>query len=115
LISSGCCGRPIESAEASARDDHQVPLVVAVRQFVAARCSEHQPAGADNSGGDSYALFVAGGPLLSIPLAVITASPSLGRTLVRIGLGRLPEETAPPPELAALTLPAIELAAGRSA
>ncbi len=62
-----------------------------------------------------YALFVAGGPLLSIPLAVVTASPALGRALVRIGLGRLPEETAPPPEMAALALPAIELAAGRRA
>ena len=49
-----------------------------------------------------YALFIAGGPLLSIPLAVVTASPALGRALVRLGLGRLPEETAPPPEMAAL-------------
>jgi len=32
---------------------------------------------------------------------------------VRLGIGRLPEETAPPPELAALALPAIEAAAGR--
>ena len=62
-----------------------------------------------------YALFIAGGPLLSIPLAVVTASPALGRALVRIGLGRLPEETAPPPEMAALALPAVELAAGRAA
>ena len=57
-----------------------------------------------------YALFVAGGPLLSIPLAVVTASPALGRAMVRIGLGRLPEETAPPREMAALALPAVELA-----
>jgi membrane glycosyltransferase len=101
-----------------ARDDHQVPWTLAVRQFW-----PHTLFGASALGllvltapaAIPYALFVAGGPLLSIPLAVITASPSLGRTLVRIGLGRLPEETAPPPELAALALPAIELAAGRSA
>jgi membrane glycosyltransferase len=101
-----------------ARDDHQVPWTLAVRQFW-----PHTLFGALALGllaltvpaAIPYALFVAGGPLLSIPLAVITASPSLGRMLVRIGLGRLPEETAPPPELAALALPAIELAAGRSA
>ncbi len=29
-----------------------------------------------------YALFIAGGPLLSIPLAVVTASPALGRALI---------------------------------
>jgi membrane glycosyltransferase len=52
-----------------------------------------------------YALFIAGGPLVSIPLAMVTASPAVGRALVRIGLGRLPEETAPPAELRALALP----------
>ena len=54
-------------------------------------------------------LFIAGGPLVSIPLAVVTASPAVGRALVRVGLGRLPEETAPPAELRALALPALEL------
>jgi hypothetical protein len=38
---------------------------------------------------------------------VITAAPATGRLLWRIGLGRLPEETAPPPELTALQLPAL--------
>jgi membrane glycosyltransferase len=56
-----------------------------------------------------YALLIAAGPLLAIPLAVATASPALGRALIAAGLDRLPEETAPPPELAALKLPAIEL------
>jgi membrane glycosyltransferase len=56
-----------------------------------------------------YALLVAGGPLLSIPLAVLTASPALARTLIALGLDRLPEETLPPPELRALKLPAIEM------
>jgi hypothetical protein len=36
--------------------------------------------------------------------------PAVGRALVRTGLCRLPEETAPPPELAVLALPAIEAA-----
>lgn len=39
-----------------------------------------------------YALVVAGGLALSIPLAVITALPAVGRVLVRMGVGRLPEE-----------------------
>jgi membrane glycosyltransferase len=56
-----------------------------------------------------YAFLLAGGPLLSIPLAVATAAPALGRALIAIGLDRLPEETLPPPELRALELPAIEL------
>jgi len=46
---------------------------------------------------------------LSIPLAVATAAPALGRALIALGLDRLPEETLPPPELRALELPAIEL------
>jgi membrane glycosyltransferase len=50
---------------------------------------------------------------LSIPLAVVTAWPAVGRTFARIGVGRLPEETEPPAPLRALGLPAIELAAGR--
>jgi membrane glycosyltransferase len=58
-----------------------------------------------------WALFLAAGPLLSIPLAVVTAAPAAGRTLIALGLDRLPEEIAPPAELAALALPAIELTA----
>jgi membrane glycosyltransferase len=55
-----------------------------------------------------YALFLAGGLALSIPLAVITALPAAGTLLTRWGIGRLPEETAPPDALRALALPAIE-------
>jgi len=39
--------------------------------------------------------------------------PVAGPAMVRIGLCQLPEETAPPPELVALKLPAIEAAAAR--
>jgi membrane glycosyltransferase len=62
-----------------------------------------------------YALFIAGGLLLSIPLAVLTAAPAVGRALTTLGIGRLPEETAPPPELAALARPVIEPAAAELA
>ena len=59
-----------------------------------------------------YALFLAAGLALSIPLAVITALPATGRLLTRLGIGRLPEETAPPASLRALALPAVEAAQG---
>jgi membrane glycosyltransferase len=58
-----------------------------------------------------YVFLLAGGPALSIPLAVFTARPALGRFLTRIGIGRLPEETAPPLALTALALPAVTSAA----
>ena len=62
-----------------------------------------------------YALFIAGGPALSIPLAVVTSRPSVGQALMRVGIGALPEENAPPAPLRALALPAIEAAALRAA
>jgi membrane glycosyltransferase len=58
-----------------------------------------------------YALLIAGGPALAVPLAVITARPGVGKWLARIGIGRLPEETAPPRALSALALPAVAAAA----
>jgi membrane glycosyltransferase len=100
------------------RDDHTVPWSAAWRQFwphtllgagcVALLAFTHPSA-------IPYALLIAGGPLLAVPLAVFTAVPTLGTTLARIGLGRLPEETAPPVALAALALPALAAAAPRTA
>ena len=58
-----------------------------------------------------YALFLAGGPALAVPLAVMTAWPPLGSLAVRLGIGRLPEETTRPVVLLALALPAIEMTA----
>jgi membrane glycosyltransferase len=58
-----------------------------------------------------YVFLLAGGPALSILLAVFTARPALGRFLTRIGIGRVPEETAPPLALTALALPAVTAAA----
>ena len=95
------------------RDDHTVPWSAAWQQFwphtllgvacVALLAFTHPSA-------IPYALLIAGGPLLAVPLAVFTAVPWLGMTLARIGLGRLPEETAPPVALAALSLPALNAA-----
>ena len=58
-----------------------------------------------------YVLFLAAGPALAVPFAMLTAWPPLGRLAVRIGIGRLPEETATPEELLLLSLPAIRPAA----
>jgi membrane glycosyltransferase len=100
------------------RDDHTVPWLAAWRQFW-----PHTLLGAGcvtllaftHPSAIPYALLIAGGPLLAVPLAVMTAVPKLGTALARIGLGRLPEETAPPVALAALSLPALAAAAPRSA
>ena len=103
---------------AQARDDHEVPLGFAARQlwpqtllglWTMAALGLTVPAAIP------YALFVAGGLVLSIPFAVLTAAPGLGRALVRVGFCRLPEETAPPAELAALALPAIEISTAAAA
>jgi len=97
-----------------ARDDHAVPWLSALRALwpqtllglgsIAVLALTHPAA-------IPYALFIAGGLALSVPLAVVTALPRLGRLCARVGVGRLPEETAPPPVLRALALPAIETAA----
>jgi membrane glycosyltransferase len=103
---------------AQARDDHSVPWSDAARQLwphtlLGWSCililAFTVPAAIP------YALFIAGGPALSIPLAIITSWPSVGRALMRAGVGALPEETAPPEPLRKLGLPAIEAAALRSA
>jgi len=54
-----------------------------------------------------YVLFLAAGPALAVPFAMLTAWAPLGRLAVRIGVGRLPEETATPEELLLLSLPAV--------
>ncbi len=92
------------------RDDHSVPWATAFAQFwphtllgagtVALLATTHPAA-------IPYALLIAGGPLLAVPLAVVTARPSAGMALARLGIGRLPEETTPPLALAALALPAL--------
>jgi membrane glycosyltransferase len=105
------CGRTLDWG-AQARHDHEVPWSLALQQFWPQTLVGLAPVlllAAAAPAALPYALLVAGGPLLSIPLAVLTASPALGRTLIALGLDRLPEETMPPPELRALKLPAIEM------
>jgi membrane glycosyltransferase len=104
-------GRTIEWG-AQARDDHKVPWSLAVRSFWPQTVIGLVPLLVLAVAAPSaipYAFLIAGGPLLSIPLAVVTAAPALGRALIALGLDRLPEETLPPPELRALDLPAIAL------
>jgi membrane glycosyltransferase len=105
------CGRTVGWG-AQARHDHEVPWSLACRQFWPQTLIGLAPVVLLALAAPSaipYALFIAAGPLLSIPLAVVTAWPALGRALIAVGLDRLPEETLPPPELRALKLPAIEL------
>jgi len=99
-----------------ARDDHAVPWSDAARQLwphtvLGWSCilvlAFTVPAAIP------YALFIAGGPALSIPLAVVTSWPAVGRALMHAGIGALPEENAPPPALRKLGLSAIAAAALR--
>jgi len=102
---------------AQARHDHEVPWSLACRQFWPHTLIALAPVVLLALAAPSaipYALLIAAGPLLSIPLSVVTASPALGRALIAVGLDRLPEETLPPPELRALKLPAIELSQASS-
>jgi membrane glycosyltransferase len=95
------------------RDDHAVPFTLALRNLwphtllggaVLALLAMTQLMAIP------YALLLAGGPALAIPLAVMTASSWLGRFATRVGIGRLPEETIRPAVLQALALPATETA-----
>jgi membrane glycosyltransferase len=98
--------------KAQSRDDHAVPWLLALQQLWPQTMLGLAPIALLAAAAPSalpYALFMTAGPLLAIPFAVATASPALGRALIAVGLARVPEETAPPPELAALGLPAIEL------
>ena len=95
------------------RDHHTVPLGLAARALWSYTLVGWAMIGLlalTYPAGIPYALLLAGGLALSIPLAVITALPQVGAALTRIGLGRLPEETAAPLALDALALPAIAAA-----
>jgi membrane glycosyltransferase len=99
------------------RDDHSVPWSQALLQLwphTALGLASLGLIAATHPGALPYAFLLAGGPALAIPLAVFTARPDLGQWLSRIGVGRLPEETAPPVALSALALPAVNAAARAS-
>jgi len=96
------------------RDDHTVPWSQSLYQLwphTALGFASLGLVAATHPDAFGYALLLAGGPALSIPLAVFTARPAVGTFLARIGIGRLPEETAPPLALTALALPAVNAAA----
>ena len=57
-----------------------------------------------------YALIPAGGLALAVPFAMVSSRREFGRLLMRLGLGRLPEEIAPPPILRAIASAAIDAA-----
>ncbi len=93
------------------RDDHAVPVGVALLQLwphtlLGLACLGALAVAAP--GALPYGLLIAGGLALAVPLAVITSSPAVGRAMLRLGIGRLPEETDPPPALLTLALPALE-------
>ncbi|HKO71675.1 MAG TPA: glucans biosynthesis glucosyltransferase MdoH [Bradyrhizobium sp.] len=92
------------------RDDHAVPFTLALHNLwphtllgwsALGLLAVVQPAAIP------YALFLAAGPALAIPFAILTAWPLFGGLAVRVGIGRLPEETTRPEVLAVLALPAI--------
>jgi membrane glycosyltransferase len=96
------------------RDDHSVPWSQSLHQLwphTALGFACLSLIAATHPAAFIYVFLLAGGPALSIPLAVFSARPAAGRLLVRLGIGRLPEETAPPDALAALALPAVSAAA----
>jgi membrane glycosyltransferase len=93
------------------RDDHTVPFSLAIRTLwphtllgVAALIT----LAATRPAAIPYEAFLAAGLALSVPFAVVTAWPRVGTFCVRFGIGRLPEETAPPAALRSLALPAVE-------
>jgi membrane glycosyltransferase len=96
------------------RDDHTVPWSVALKQLwphttLGLACLAILAATHPIAAIYAFAL-IAGGLAVSIPFAVVTAMPGVGHALARIGIGRLPEESAPPAAMAALSLPALAAA-----
>ncbi len=96
------------------RDEHAVPLSLAIRRLwpqVLLGWTAIAIVGLTHPAALPSVLVLAGGLALTVPFAVITSWPGFGRLLMRLGLGRLPEEIAPPPILRAVALPALAGAA----
>jgi membrane glycosyltransferase len=95
---------------AQVRDDHAVPLGLACRALwphTAVGVAAILVLWLTHPAAIPYVLPLAAGLALAIPLAVITASRAFSDIVMRLGIGRLPEETAAPVALEALALPAI--------
>ncbi len=96
------------------RDPHAVPTRVAIHTLwpqTLLGCAVIGALTATHAGAVPGALLLTAGPALSIPMAILTASPAFGRMLARAGLCRLPEETGPPPaaEAQAASGPAVRV------
>ncbi len=92
------------------RDDHAVPLKSALHDLwpqTLVGCLALGLVSMSQPWALPYVFLLAGGPVLAIPFAMLTAWPALGGLAARIGIGRLPEETATPESLVGLALPAI--------
>jgi membrane glycosyltransferase len=97
---------------AQTRDDHTIALSDAVRQFWPHTLLGLVLSGlllATHPAVLPYALIFFSGLLLSIPLAVLTSLPGLGRWMIANRLLSLPEEINPPEALLALDLKALNL------
>lgn len=93
------------------RDDHAVPLTLALQDLwpqTLVGCASLGLVLASQPWALPYVLLLAGGPALSVPFAMMTAWPAIGELAVRIGIGRIPEETVIPEDLLELALPAIK-------
>jgi membrane glycosyltransferase len=94
-----------------ARDDHAVPLRLAVAKLWPQTALGWACLGAlavAEPVAIPYALLIAGGLAFAVPLCVVTANRAVGAALLRAGIGRLPEETTRSP-LDVLELPALEM------
>ncbi len=92
------------------RDDHVVPFGLAMRDLwpqTLVGCLSLALVMFSQPWALPYVLLLAGGPAFAAPFATVTAWPVLGSIAARIGIGRLPEETATPEDLLELALPAI--------
>jgi membrane glycosyltransferase len=92
------------------RDDHAVPLTLALRDLwpqTVVGCASLGLVLASQPWALWYVFLVAGGPALSALFATVTAWPALGGLAARMGIGRVPEETVTPEDLLELALPAI--------
>jgi membrane glycosyltransferase len=96
------------------RDDHAVPFTLALHNLwphALLGCGALGLLAMSQPAAIPYLSFLAAGPALAVPFAMVTAWPLLGSFAARIGIGRLPEETATPAVLLDLALPAIQSAA----
>ena len=95
---------------APVREDHRVPFAAAARRlWVHTLCGLGLLAWfvVMAPGALGYAIPFFAPLSLAIPFAMLSARPDLGAVMRRLGLATIPEEVAPPRELASLGLPAL--------